>query len=313
MWRNARKRAAEIAALAEGSVVACFDTETTGLDMEKAKIIQFSGMQCRYEDGNFVPVEGSEIDMYINPVEQLDPKITEITGITQEMVDTASPESACFDEIARFLDTDAWAAYNASFDVKMIHLMCERLHRYMHEPNVLDILEWSRDILAPDEVDNYKLSSVFEVLEPDAKEKRFHDSMEDVRAMVAVMQDLAEYYSDLPEEEPKRLVHLEKASLYFDRYKNRWNPKNATRIRLVLSEGQKGDIFYDIYHHYWNAKADKKAKRLFESIDMSDLEEQFLVRYAYRYGMKTVDEVAQSWLDYREKLISENVKKADGK
>lgn len=303
MWRNAKKRAAEIAALPEGSVIACFDTETTGLDMDNSKIIQFSGVKCRYENGSFVPVKGTEIDMYINPEQVLDKKITEITGITQEMVDTALPESEHFDAISEFLGTaDAWAAYNAPFDVRMIHLMCERLHRYMNEPMYFDILEWARDLIAADETKNYKLEKIFRLLKP-GEEKQFHDSMEDVYAMVAIMQPLAELYAELPEEPPKRLVHLEGASLYFDRYKNRWNPKNATRIRLTLSEGQKGDVFYDIYHHYWNAKSDSRAKRLFQSIDMSEVEEQFLIRYAYRYGMRTVDEVAQSWLDYREKLI----------
>ncbi len=53
--------------------------------------------------------------------------ITELTGITQKMVDHAPPASQVIPELLDFIGTDALAAHNASFDEKFLHAEARRL------------------------------------------------------------------------------------------------------------------------------------------------------------------------------------------
>ena len=68
---------------------------------------------------------------------------------------------------------------------------------------------------------------------------------------------------------------------------------------MVLNQGKKGDIFYDIVLKNWSCKSDSSSKKLFAKIDLEDLERQFLNKYAYKFGMNSMDEVAKSWMKFK--------------
>lgn len=295
-WRNKEREAERLRrVLHPGSVLAAFDTETTGLG-QKAKIIQFSGLKLLYgSDGLFSIIQGSEFDVYINPNEKLAEKITEITGITQDMVDSCQDESYWFIPIMNWLcQADAWCAYNVPFDVRMLEQMCERLGYQMPGREVFDILQWAKDTVPADAVEDYKLATVTEHFCGADEAFKFHSSIEDVKAMVTCMNYLIpEYFKE--EEKSRVTAHLEKGSLFI-------NPRRGSqkRIRLTLNFGAPGDIYYDIIGKRWSCKTSSSAKRLFSSVDMADLERQFLEKYAYPFGLASVDEVAKSWMKFRD-------------
>lgn len=296
-WRNVQKRADFLKeVLSPGTVIAAFDTETTGLD-EKAKIIQFSGVHLIYQNGQFEEIPGSDIDIYINPEEKLSEEITKITGITQDMVSTCQNERYYFMTIMLWLDrAQALCAYNAGFDCRMIDQMCKRLNQpLLGRRPVIDVLEWTRDLIPRDEVNNYTLKKCAEYLCDADEVFRFHSSSEDVKAMVSCMNHLIDQYRSVSREKPGRPLHLERAGLFINPHRQRQG-----RIRLTLNFGKTGDIFYDIYEHCWSCKSSTSARKLFDEADKSDLERQFLNRYAYPFGLSTPDEVADSWLKYWE-------------
>lgn len=287
MWRNVIKTKREVLPLFYGSErVVVFDTETTGLGKD-AKIIQFSGI--RYDlDENLSMTKPVILDIYINPEEPLSEKIVEITGITNEVLSVAKTEAKQFDLIKEFLESaDLWVAYNSPFDLRMLSQMEERLERKISRRKCVDALALARDLVSRQEVENYKLENLVGYLFPEMN-VNFHSAIEDVRATQQCLQklilDLQAYEED----------NTEKLRAYLEWVSFSINPraKSQKRIKLKLNFGEYGDIFWDVPKKCWNSKTDTKAKKLFASLDMQDLERQVLNRYGWRYHANNMDELA---------------------
>jgi len=88
-----------------------FDTETTGLEWD-AEIIEICAIDSFGK---------TLIDTLINPVQKLPRKITEITGITDAMLVNAPAMIAVWEKLRAVLNTRHLVAYNAGFDVRMLH------------------------------------------------------------------------------------------------------------------------------------------------------------------------------------------------
>jgi DNA polymerase III alpha subunit (gram-positive type) len=277
-----------------------FDTETTGLRSED-KVIQFSG--AKYQVGqDYSLTKVSELGLYINPGMPLPPKITEITGITDDMLRDFPNEYVLGSRIFNYLeDADVLAAYNANFDLRMLRGMAERVSWFWDETPTVDVLEMARDWCPSGSVANHKLATVAEYLLPNDL-SGFHNADVDVAVTAMVMEVCLKKYAEAKPAQKGYAIHLESAHLFENPYQ-----KSQKRIRLKLSEGDAGSIYYDIVNKVWACKSDAKSKKLFESVDMSNLEEQFLSKYGYRYGLTTMDEVAKSWQQFaREKKRERN-------
>ena len=84
-----------------------FDTETTGLGVETNRIIEITMYN---EDGWFSTL--------VNPGEPISRKITDITGITTEMVKDAPTFGEIAPEVFRRLSGRTAVAHNAQFDMR---------------------------------------------------------------------------------------------------------------------------------------------------------------------------------------------------
>jgi DNA polymerase III epsilon subunit-like protein len=300
-WGNIAEIAARVGAIRPGSLIIAFDTETTGL-REDSKIIQFSGVKCLV-NSDMTLSQKDTINLYINPEEKLSDKIIEITGITQEMVDSAQNENFLSDEIFQWLTSSFpeddqprqafWAAYNARFDITKLRYMAMRTGVRFPDAPTEDILVWARKMLA-NEIPSFSLGDVYAYLFPE-KEKHFHNSLEDTKAMTEIIEALMKRAIDYRPPE-KRLVQLEKAAPFINRY------NHDQRIRLQLSEGDFGDIFYDVRRKVWSCCAKTKAKKRFEAIDMQDVEEQYIQKYGWKLGNPSVEAVAKGQIDWLKKL-----------
>lgn len=103
--------------LAHARVGVILDTETTGVDVTKDKVIQLSMLRFRFDDQGILGLD-EIFDRYRDPGEPLSPEITAITGITDAMVQGNTIED---DEVSAFLDgAELAAAHNAAFDRKMV-------------------------------------------------------------------------------------------------------------------------------------------------------------------------------------------------
>ena len=94
-----------------------FDTETTGVKPGKDKIIEIALLI--YEDGKLL----EEYDQFININEKLPAKIIELTGITDEILES---EGVSADDVAEkihdnLIEKSVWIAHNTQFDLLFIY------------------------------------------------------------------------------------------------------------------------------------------------------------------------------------------------
>ena len=104
---------------------------------------------------------------------------------------------------------------------------------------------------------------------------RFHKAIEDVKATIKVMEALIPKYVEVickDDEIPKKNITSKKPMHGSIRI-----TQKQQRICLRLTDGNitsSGDIFYDYVDKCWSHKATAQAKRLFESLDLADVEER---------------------------------------
>lgn len=114
-----------------------FDTETTGLLKPEANdinqqpyIIEFYGCKID-EDFNMI----GEIETFLKPPVKISDKITDITGITNEMVKNAPDFATFYPKLAAFFHgADEMIAHNCAFDRSMIANELLRIDKLLHFP-----------------------------------------------------------------------------------------------------------------------------------------------------------------------------------
>ena len=125
----------------EGSVV-CFDLETTGLDSENDRIIEIGA--CLLEDGQITDV----FNTFVDPHMDIPSKITEITGITNDMVMGAPSEADALKQFLNFCKELPLVAHNAAFDMSFVKAACSRVQGYGNkEFTYIDTLALSQSLL----------------------------------------------------------------------------------------------------------------------------------------------------------------------
>ena len=108
-----------------------FDTETTGLlkpkiaplDMQP-KIIEFAAVKIKDKSFNIE----DQIEFLVNPGEKLDPKITKLTGITDDDLKGKLYFKDHYAKIKRFFkDEKVIIAHNVMFDINVLKYELERI------------------------------------------------------------------------------------------------------------------------------------------------------------------------------------------
>ncbi|WP_313706296.1 3'-5' exonuclease [Massilia sp.] len=121
--------------------IVMLDFETTGLS---------PAMGDRITEVAALRIEGGRItERYVSLVNcgvRIPSFITGLTGITQEMVDTAPPASRVVPELLDFIGADTLSAHNASFDEKFLLAESARLDRACAHAALVCSLKLSRRV-----------------------------------------------------------------------------------------------------------------------------------------------------------------------
>lgn len=133
------------------------DVETTGFDPISNEIIELGAIKiCK--TGKHVDTFSS----FAKPIRsEITSKITEITGITYDMVkDCPSSDEVVKDFLSWVGERNILIAHNAKFDIGMIYKKLKIAGETFSEQLVIDTCEWSRRLKLP--VVNYKLQTLCE-------------------------------------------------------------------------------------------------------------------------------------------------------
>ncbi len=98
------------------------DLETTGLDATRHEIIEIAAI--RYLKGNKTH---ETFQSLVKPRKKIPKKITEITGITQDMVEQDGQNiSEVLPEFTKFIGTERLITFNAAFDMAFLYAAWEK-------------------------------------------------------------------------------------------------------------------------------------------------------------------------------------------
>jgi DNA polymerase III epsilon subunit-like protein len=165
-----------------------FDLETTGLPKAEGadlnlqpRITEFGAIKL---DGDLNEIE--VLEFLVNPGIPLDPKITKITGLTDEMLKDQKPFIARLDQIVDFFLGERFlVAHNLPFDRAILKFELERVGRILSFP-------WPPEHICTVEVGETvwnkkrKLGDIY--LEVTGQEhKGAHRSIADVRALIEIV------------------------------------------------------------------------------------------------------------------------------
>lgn len=152
--------------------IIAIDVETTGISPEKERIIEI---------GAFRPETGEIFRTLIQPGRPLPEKITELTGITDDMLVGAPEEAEAIKALLEFMNGDTvLLGHNISFDHSFIVQAIRRCEYEEPAFQGIDTLKLSR-VLCP-ELPNKKLETM--VAHFGLTNERAHRAFEDARVTV---------------------------------------------------------------------------------------------------------------------------------
>ena len=159
----------------------CFDTETTGLSAKKDRITEIGAI--RVKNGEVLDT----FSTFVNPQMPIPPKITQITGITDEMVQNAPEEEQAMQAFYRFcgMQNAVLVAHNAPFDMAFLKAAAKRCNMPCDFASV-DTVALCRAIL-PD-IKNCKLDTVAKYLR--LGEFNHHRATDDAQMLARIFTNL---------------------------------------------------------------------------------------------------------------------------
>ena len=122
----------------DGPVVV-LDFESTGLNTGKARIIEIGAVKL---EGGVVT---DSYDQLVDPGEPLGPKITELTGISDAMLEGQPKAEEALPKLMAFIGDAPIAAHNAHFDANLLKAELSRIGLSYNGP-VLDTLSYARKL-----------------------------------------------------------------------------------------------------------------------------------------------------------------------
>ena len=163
----------------------CFDIETTGLSAARDKITEIGAVKV--ENG----VITDTFLTFANPEMPIPQKITQLTGITDDMVKDAPSQSEAVGAFLEFAGDNVLVAHNAPFDTSFIAKACEDMGREYNYTSI-DTVAISRAILT--DIKNCKLDTVAKFLR--LGDFNHHRATDDAEMLARIFINLCQRLTD---------------------------------------------------------------------------------------------------------------------
>ena len=207
-----------------------FDLETTGLSSKTDTIIEI---------GAVVMKDGQEVDRFqtfVDPGRKLEPKIVELTGITDAMLVGAPKIEEVLPKFLEFVGERVLVAHNSDFDTGFIRAACNRLG-YPYTFTAADTLILSQNLL---QLNKYKLDIVANALS--LPEFNHHRAADDAVICGLIM---ARLMKKLEEEHDIHTLQAINPAMTALRSKGRIGDRHARHI-ILYAKNQVG--LRNLYH-----------------------------------------------------------------
>jgi DNA polymerase-3 subunit alpha (Gram-positive type) len=161
------------------------DLETTGLNSKNDAITEIGAVKVK----NKQVVE--YFQTFVNPQMAIPTKITELTGITNEMVKDAPEIETVLEQFRDFCKDSSLVAHNAPFDLGFLKEKAKRINWKIKNP-IVDTLTLSRELLP--KLKRHKLNLVAKHL--GVQLHRHHRAKDDAQATAGILVKLLEILED---------------------------------------------------------------------------------------------------------------------
>ena len=175
------------ASLAEITFIV-LDLETTGASPANG---------CAITEIGAIAVRGGELleefSTFVNPQVALPEYISNLTGITDEMLEGAPLIDQAFPEFIEFINRheDVYlVAHNAPFYIGFLKAAAQSLSHNWPKYEVIDTVKLARRVIDRSEIQNYKLGTLSQFFETKALPN--HRALDDVKTTVEVLHRLIE-------------------------------------------------------------------------------------------------------------------------
>ena len=175
------------------------DTETTGLDYTKEKMVEFAAV--RLENGKIK----DKFQTLINPQQHIRKSSIAIHGITPEMVEDAPTEEEIMPKILEFMGDYPMVAHNAIFDYSFINEAAKRVTGKEIENERIDTQQMFKEIY-PD-LDAHGLNALTEKFKVELKDH--HRAMGDTMGLALAYPKLKKLYLQRNDWANKELDNVE--------------------------------------------------------------------------------------------------------
>ncbi len=244
-----------------------FDLETTGLSSENDSIIEIGAVLIK---------NGKEIDRFqtfVDPQIKLDKRITDLTGITDDMLFDAPKIEEALPKFLDFISDHILVAHNADFDTGFIRAACKRLNLPYNYTSV-DTLVLSQNLMP--QLNKHKLDIVSNALSlPDFNH---HRAADDAKTCALIMQRFCHM---LAERGVRRVSQINEDMMSL-RSAARQNDRHVRHI-ILFAKNQLG--LRNLYHLISdsNLKYFKRVPRILKS-ELIKLREGLIIGSACEAG-----------------------------
>jgi len=181
------------------------DTETTGLDYTKERMVEFAAV--RMENGKIK----DSFQTLINPEQHIRKSSIAIHGITPDMVEDAPTEAEAMPKIMEFIQDYPIIAHNAIFDYSFLNEASKRVFGKEIENTRIDSQQMFKEIY-PD-LESHGLEALTEKFNVDLT--NHHRAMADTMGLALAYPKLKKLYLQKYDWESKQLDNIE---YLFERY-----------------------------------------------------------------------------------------------